>query len=54
MKAFLKADPSRSGEIVKVFCLEDGQKRLSVLQDDGMSSIEGNIEIFEVIEDDQT
>lgn len=54
MKAFLKADPSRSGEIVKVFCLEDGQKRLSVLQTDGVSSIEGNVELFEIVEDDQT
>lgn len=52
MKAYLKVDPSRIGEIERVFCLDSGQKRLVVRLDDGVSSIEGDVAMFEVIENE--
>lgn len=48
MNAYLKVDPSRLGEILKVYVTEEGKKRLTVAFEFG-TVVEANAEDFEIV-----
>lgn len=47
MNAYLKIDPSRVGEIFKVYITEEGKKRLTVVFEFG-TIVEAGVEDFEI------